>query len=530
MPNWHMTSSTVDRTHRDRNAGALQHADAGGKPDWGDRVPFWQFGVGLFVCALLLRLASFTGLIASDDLFYSRYAQLMADGQYVPEYSHRAIRYGLLLPVGLLYRLIGVSEWSTIAVPLFASSVSVVLLALIAARLFGRRAAVIAALLLATFPLHLYFATVLVPEAVLGFYLLLALFVYVRTDEWRPLPAGALTGIVLGMAYLTKEPALFVAPALVIDAALRRRWRLALGVTVGLAVVIALEHGYYFAATGDLLFRPHALAYHNSHVPSLGRNIVTRAPKPAMETVPDAPRPSVETVADVPRPAMETVADVPRPEAKTVRHRKEFDLARRLFIAYPHKMLVPNHDFGIHSLVALILSGVALLRFHNDRRAHFLLLWASLPWIYLNFGTSSFTQYVTVPPASRYIDLTYPPLFLFAGWLFADLLSGAAWLKRLVLAVMTAVLLSGVAWGYSTRATEYRTDHVAVLRVIADQIEGKGVGVCFDDVHHQRLVPRWQSALFILSKGKLRECDAGSGSVTVRADQLGLPYVASRQP
>ena len=116
-----------------------------------DPVPDWLFGFGLFLLALLLRLACFTGLIASDDLDYSAYAQLIAEGRYAPKYHHVAIRYGLILPAGLLYGLIGVSEWSTITVPLFASSLSVVLLALIAARLFGVRTGLIAALLLATF-------------------------------------------------------------------------------------------------------------------------------------------------------------------------------------------------------------------------------------------------------------------------------------------------------------------------------------------------------------------------------------------
>jgi len=72
-----------------------------------DPVPDWLFGFGLFLLALLLRLACFTGLIASDDLDYSAYAQLIAEGRYAPKYHHVAIRYGLILPAGLLYGLIG---------------------------------------------------------------------------------------------------------------------------------------------------------------------------------------------------------------------------------------------------------------------------------------------------------------------------------------------------------------------------------------------------------------------------------------
>ena len=455
---------------------------AAGRPvDLADPVPYWRFGFGLFLLALLLRLACFTGLIASDDLDYFAFAQMIAEGRYALEYQHYAIRYGLILPVGLLYGLIGVSEWSTIAVPLFTSSLSVVLLALIATRLFGVRAGLIAALLLATFPLQLRYATVLVPEPIVECYVLLALLVYVRTEDWAPMALGALAGALIGVAYLTKEPALFITPALLIDAALRRRWRQAFGIALGIGAVIALEHAYYLAMTGDLLFRLHAMAMHNRSMTGLGGEI-------------------------------------------------DFgDLGYRLFKAYPRMMLVPSKDFGIHSLAALVLSAVALLRFRNDRRAYFLLMWAALPWIYLNFGTSSFNQYIPIPVAPRYIDFAYPPLFLLVAWLLADFLSSATWAKRLVLPVMAAVLFIGVACGLSTRGTGYRSTHVAVLRVIADKVKREGLGsVCFEVDPEKGW--GWRPALFILGAGDLRECDDGPSRVIVRADQLGFPYVASGQP
>ena len=163
-------------------------------------VPAAAWFFGLFLLAILLRLTCLTGLIASDDLGYSGYAQLIAEGRYVLEnhdvaahsgliLPHYAIRYGLILPVGLILAVFGISEWSTIALPLFASSLSVVLLALIGARLFSLRVGLIAGLLLATFPLELRYATVLVPEAVAGCFVLLAVLVHVRTENRAPLTA-----------------------------------------------------------------------------------------------------------------------------------------------------------------------------------------------------------------------------------------------------------------------------------------------------------------------------------------------------
>lgn len=452
----------------------------------------WAFGFGVFLLALLLRLACFTGLIGSDDLSYSGYAQLIANGQYVPEYHHRAIRYGVLLPVGLTYKLFGLSEWSTIAVPLVASSLSVVLLGLIANKLFGGRTALVAALLLATFPLQLRYATVLLPEPILACYVLAAVFIYVHTEDRAPLARGVLTGVFIGLGYLSKEPALFVAPALILDAALRRRWRHAFGVAIGVVAVVALEHAYYVTMSGDLLFRPHALARHNRNVSQVLAQGLARAK------------------ADIGVDA-------------------ERDLFRTLFVQYPRKMLVPNVDFGIHSVAALLVSAVAAFWFRMDRRARFLLLWASLPWLYLNFGTSSFSQYVTIPRAPRTIDLSYPPLFVFSAWLVTDLLRRAPWTRRLAMPAIAAVLIVGVVCGLSTRATEYRTDQVAVLRGIANTVAEKDLGgVCFDA--DPVVQSRWQRALVILTGNKLQPCDGSPTRVILREDRLGFPYVASRAP
>src|SRR5262249_358192 len=72
----------------------------------------WRLFWFIVAIALLIRLACFTGLIASDDLDYSRYAQLIAQLNYKPELSQFALRYGLIIPVGLVYKLFGVAEWT----------------------------------------------------------------------------------------------------------------------------------------------------------------------------------------------------------------------------------------------------------------------------------------------------------------------------------------------------------------------------------------------------------------------------------
>ena len=91
----------------------------------------WILPTILAVLALAVRLWCFTGLIASDDVVYAHYARLLATGRYSVEANHMALRFGLLLPVAGAYALFGVSEVTTVLVPLLASVASVVLVFLI---------------------------------------------------------------------------------------------------------------------------------------------------------------------------------------------------------------------------------------------------------------------------------------------------------------------------------------------------------------------------------------------------------------
>jgi 4-amino-4-deoxy-L-arabinose transferase-like glycosyltransferase len=124
----------------------------------------WIMIAVLFTLALIVRLACFTGLIASDDFGYAKYAQQISQGNYHLEPHHFAIRYGVIVPLAAVYRLFGIHEWTTIILPLISSSLAPALIAALAARLSGGQVAWIAGLLLATFPVDIRYASVLVAE------------------------------------------------------------------------------------------------------------------------------------------------------------------------------------------------------------------------------------------------------------------------------------------------------------------------------------------------------------------------------
>src|SRR6185436_2516179 len=199
---------------------------------------------------------------------------------------------------------------------------------------------------------------------------------------------------------------------------------------------MALEHSYYILAHGDIMFR--------SHVTVLYDRGTTRDVNP--------------------------------------------DLWYRWFKYYPIRMLVPSTVFGLHSLVVLVCAALALV-LKPMREYRLVLLWAIIPWLYLNFGTSSLERYVVLPAQQRYIEFTYQPLMLLSAVALSRGLAG-----RARVAIATAVLLAivsvvGVWSGLATRGRGYRTADMAVLREMARRAPG--------DANHRIYAtePFWREAL-----------------------------------
>lgn len=429
----------------------------------------WLMMAALFAIALIIRLACFTGLIASDDLGYAKYAEQIAQGTYRLEAHHYAIRYGVIVPLAAIYEIFGVHEWTTLILPLISSSLAPALLALVAVRLSGLREAWIAGLLLATFPLEIRYGSVLVPEPLMETLVIVAVLLFVVAEARNSSSLGLSAGFALGISYLTKEPAAFVALALCVFALGRRQWRLALTVASGAALVVAAEFAWYWSQSGDLLFRLHAMSVHN-------------------------------------RSQMAMVANE--------------HLSYRLWKAYPRMMLFPSTDFGLHSVMAVVVA--TLVSFgQRSSKVLLLLLWSIVPLLHLNFGSSSLQHYWALPVAPRYIGLVYAPLFLLSG-------IGLAWWAKVdkkrqtvVCTIVAVVCVVGVACAAVTQRTGYRIEHVKRLRAIADLSHRDHTHICgFRGTD----ATRWHQTLAIIAPDTLG-CE-GTSSLYVVPDSRGLPTIA----
>lgn len=426
----------------------------------------------IFTIALAVRLICFTGLIASDDLDYAWRARLVAEGHQQLESYHAATRYGVFLPVALFYRFFGVHEWTTVAAPLIFSSFAAMLTALIGMEIAGLAVGWTSGLLMATFPIDVRYASILVPEPFLQAIILMGALLFLLAEREDSPLLGFGAGLFLGLSYVTKEPGIFVAAAFVMFALSQRRWRLAAWLVAGTVVVIAAELVWYWTQTGDLLFRLHALGAHNN---------------------------------DTNDKALRAAND---------------HLLWRLWQAYPEMMLEPDVDFGLHSVLALALAAAALRWWWSKSTVWLLFFWATLPFLYLNFGTSSFTSYLALPAAPRYISLVYPPLFIVAAATLFALATNSSpriWLAGIALAV---TCVAGVYCALITRGTDYRTAHVRRLKEFVAVARLHNNHVCEFAAPDGRL---WRQVLQIIAPDRLG-C-TGTTDLQLLPDSRGLPTI-----
>ncbi len=350
----------------------------------------------------------------------------------------------------------------------------VALLAAIGETLFDRRVAIIAALLYATFPIQLHFATVLEPEPIAECFALIGVLLYLHGRLTNRVPLWFAAGFLMGCAYLAKESAVFIGGAFLLHAVWERRWSAAAVFALGMATVAAIELTYYVVVWGDILFRPHSTQLY---------------------TLPDTETFFIQTRG----------------------------LGYRLFVKYPSAMVIPDVRLGLHSLACLLWAAAALAL--RPRKAYvMILLWAIVPWLYLNFGSWSLTHYVPLPTAPRYIEFTYPPLMLLSGLALARAFAARPLIARTAAAAFAAVVVVGVACGLAIRGQIAWAEEMTVLREI--------VRVADASPNHQRIfteVPRWKRALNVFQPS-IVSAGPEDATLVLTRDPLGFPAVQLLAP
>ncbi len=343
--------------------------------------------------ALALRLYFFVGYNLSNDMSYVNYAVHIFDKGFLPADSN-GVRIAFLYPVGLSLKVFGVSDLSAILYPLLTSILSIVLIFYFGKILISQKAGLLAAFFLSIYPLDIIYATQTMTDVPLSFLTALSALLFILGMRENNAKFFLLSGIVLGLAYLTNITGLLVLLFMAGYAAYTRKMSRSYAfVLIGFLLLFSLESVRYFGTSGDLLLRLKVVDAHYS-----------------------GPDSSYNTDLNF----------------------------------YPNLMLNkgPQSIYGIF-FYAFFISAAYFLWKRNKSTDILLIMFFSF-FLYLQFGSRSFHEYMPIHKLDRLLSVLSVPMMLTIS-AFLCMLSNKKESPRFVLAVLmgTALSLTSLFYTYN---------------------------------------------------------------------------------
>lgn len=212
---------------------------------------------------MLLKWRFFCGLVQADDFSYGVYSYTLfrLPWPWGEDMDFRMLRFGLMAPLSLLFTIFPPTEVTAVMYSFIASTASVVLTWLIGKRLYGANAGLLGAFVLSTFPADVVFGTMILPDILVPFYLLMAVWLFLRALDRGGRSAMIyylFSGMFVFAAFQTRENSYYFALFFLPFALNRERWKQGLWLAgVGFVVPLMLIYLVYFLKTGDFLYNVH---------------------------------------------------------------------------------------------------------------------------------------------------------------------------------------------------------------------------------------------------------------------------------
>lgn len=324
----------------------------------------WSVALVLLL-ALLLRVFFAAGISGNDDLSVANSAIGILDHGIALPGGHYAARFGLTLPLAAIFRIAGVGVPQLVVLPLAISLAGVWLAWWLGSRLFDPLAGLIAAQVLAFYPLDVEFSGLFFPDLIQGVAMAGAAACALEFGGQRRGPASAVAaGALWAYAYYVKIDAAVLVFVLLLAFGLGylRFSRLVLAGLTAL-VLVGVELVAYGVLTGDPLY----------HM--------------ALER----------------RAANEVLAA---------------GMDYRQLFTYPKAMFLTVYETGAHFYLLLIALVLVVAR--RERPALLLAGWVLFFFLWLLFGVDPFGATVRLKPQiPRYMLDFAVPMAVLIGWAFA---------------------------------------------------------------------------------------------------------------
>jgi len=172
----------------------------------------------IVLLALGLRVFCYTGPIGSDDNSYYLGAYEIHEGTYQPSNNYWKTRYGMLLPIALSYKVFGTNEYAAALWPMLSALGAVIVCYFLGKRVLDEKAGVLAALLLAFYPLDIHYSGLILPDVPLSFLMAASVLAFMhasQSEKYVPI-FYLISGLLLAVAYSCRSMAIILVPFLAV--------------------------------------------------------------------------------------------------------------------------------------------------------------------------------------------------------------------------------------------------------------------------------------------------------------------------
>lgn len=365
----------------------------------------------IVIFGLAFRLIFFSGVGTSDDLAYSKYAYNIQKGIDPGSTLTLSARLGLLYPTALSYHLFGVNDFSSVLFVLIAAMGNIILAYLFGNLLGSKKIGLIAAFLLAIFPLEVVHSTELLADLPSSFFMALGAYVFLYSEKKsKPKPYYFLSGALIGIGYLIRESAVLIVLFFLMYAIYTRRIKKEhLLAAAGFILIFTGEILAFYSLTGNPLFRFTATQDYLIKA-SIAHNYFGRLSFP-----------------------------------------------QGLF-HYPYVILTNSI---ISFFYAFIFAAIIYFLKVRRKETYILLLWFIPLLLYLSFGSSSFSMYIPFKAEPRYLSVITMPGILLLAFFFSE--KNRAILRMIFPLGMAVLLISSVMSAFTNLNNNDASDNLKLI-------------------------------------------------------------------
>lgn len=349
----------------------------------------------IIVLGFILRLGYRCGLCNPDSYAYIAGAVRINDnglGEYLSTLSNiYENRISIVLPLALILKLFGLSEFTVMLLPLFYAVGTTIVVYLLGKQLFDPVTGLLAALLVATIPLDVFYSTAVLPDSIIPFYVGLTLLFFTLGQKKGNRLFYLLSGFFLfGAVQARATSGALIFPLLLIAwwSSKRDVWSFLLPTCTFLSLIL-IYWGILFLVSGDFFLQLKLFA----QVASAEKYVGTGE-----------------------------------------------------FLGHFKNIFRVNNEFGFLYLIAFPACLIALYKAGHDQAYRLPVITFIALYLFFEFGSTSFTSYQPIWKLSRFLTILSVPVSLVTASVTTFFFSmSRRWLRLASFTLLTMHILLVVA-------------------------------------------------------------------------------------